>query len=266
MKFLLSILLIIIEVLASFFAGWGVLQYMQQQQLAHPIVIRVLVILAIGLTSGFVSRLFFRKWPILLRLALPLLSTGVALFILDMVFPPNYDDLVSIARKPWSQPVWIDLIQVGFGYLMSLLALFIGIRKRITRAEITRSLPTAKAKIKSKTSKKKKLLVVKSKETKSQRKIIKKNTKTVVQKKPTRVVRSLGGPRLSNLVAAKPRRIRRKDVKLLGETEHRCPYCLELVKKNDARGVVICPECKTWHHKDCWDITGSCQVAHRHDL
>lgn len=265
MKFLLSILLIIFEVLASFFAGWGVLHYIQQQQLANPIVIRVLAILAIGLTSGFVTRLFFRKWPVLLRLALPLLSTGLALFILDVVFPENYD-LVFIARKPWSQPVWMDLIQVGFGYLMSLLALFIGLRKKISRSEISRPLPTAKTRVKTKTSKKKQLLVVKSKKNQSRKKIIKKRTKAVLKKSTARTVRSLGGPRLSTLVAAKPRRIRRKDVKLLGETEHRCPYCLELVKKNDARGVVICPECKTWHHKDCWDITGSCQVAHRHDL
>lgn len=265
MKFLFSILLIILEILASLFAGWAVLQYMQQNQFANPIVIRVLIILAIGLTSGFVTRLFFRKWPVLLRAALLLLSMGLALFILDLVFPENYD-LVFITRKPWSQPVWIDLVQVGFGFLMSLLALFIGSRKKTIRSEISRSHPTAATKIKPKSNKKKKLLLVKSKKIRSQRKILKKNSKAVVQKKPTRTVRSLGGPRLSNLVAAKPRRVRSKDVKLLGETEHRCPYCLELVKKNDARGVVICPECKTWHHKDCWDITGSCQVAHRHDL
>jgi len=100
-KFLFSILLIIFEILASFFAGWGVLQYMQQHQLANPIVIRGLIILAIGLTSGYISRLFFRKWPVLLRLDVPLLSTGLALVILDMVFPQNYD-LIFIARKPWS--------------------------------------------------------------------------------------------------------------------------------------------------------------------
>lgn len=265
MKFLFSILLVVIQVLGSFFAGWGILQYMQQHQLANPIVIRVLVILAIGLTSGFISRLFFRKWPVLLRLAIPLFSTGLALFMLDMVFPQNYD-LVIFDHKPWSQPVWIDLIQVGFAYLMSLLALFIGARKRTVQADRLRPVTTAATRVKSKSNKKKVSLWVRSKKNHPRRKIIKKSTKSVVQKKPIRTVRSLGGPRLSTLVAAKPRRFRKKDVKLLGETEHRCPYCLELVKKNDARGVVICPECKTWHHKDCWDITGSCQVAHRHDL
>ena len=265
MKFLVSILLIIFEVLASFFAGWGVLQYMQQNLLANPMVIRVLVILAIGLTSGFISRLFFRKWPVLLRLALLLLSMGLALFILDLVFPENYD-LVFIARKPWSQPVWIDFVQVGFGYLMSLLAFFIGSRKKTTRPEISRPIRPANAKIKPKSRRKKRLHVVKSQKIESRRKIIKKSKKLVLKENSSRTAFSLSEPRLSNLVAAKPRRFRRKDVTLLGETEHRCPYCLELVKKKDVRGVVICPECKTWHHKDCWDITGSCQVAHRHDL
>ena len=51
-------------------------------------------------------------------------------------------------------------------------------------------------------------------------------------------------------------------VQLAVYEEHRCPYCLEDVKRNDARGSVECPVCHTLHHKDCWDITGSCQVPH----
>ena len=56
------------------------------------------------------------------------------------------------------------------------------------------------------------------------------------------------------------------DVKLVGEEEHCCPYCLEEVVKDDSRGVTICPECGTWHHQDCWSLTGSCGVAHRNEL
>ena len=56
------------------------------------------------------------------------------------------------------------------------------------------------------------------------------------------------------------------DVKLIGEEEHCCPYCLEEVVKGDGRGVAICPECGTWHHQDCWNLTGSCGVAHRNEL
>lgn len=56
------------------------------------------------------------------------------------------------------------------------------------------------------------------------------------------------------------------DVKLVGDEEHVCPYCLEEVKKGNSAGVVVCKECGTWHHQDCWNLTGSCGVAHRNEL
>lgn len=53
-------------------------------------------------------------------------------------------------------------------------------------------------------------------------------------------------------------------VQLVGVEEHRCPYCLELVEPKDPRGIKICPECHTYHHADCWTVTGACQVPHHH--
>jgi hypothetical protein len=44
--------------------------------------------------------------------------------------------------------------------------------------------------------------------------------------------------------------------------EHRCPYCLDAVTRNDSRGVKECEVCHTLHHADCWAITGVCQVPH----
>jgi hypothetical protein len=44
--------------------------------------------------------------------------------------------------------------------------------------------------------------------------------------------------------------------------EHRCPYCLDAVTRNDSRGVKECEVCHTLHHADCWSITGVCQVPH----
>jgi len=52
---------------------------------------------------------------------------------------------------------------------------------------------------------------------------------------------------------------------LKGAEEHRCPYCLEEIKRNDPRGVKICPVCHTYHHADCWAVTGTCQVPHQHE-
>jgi hypothetical protein len=53
-----------------------------------------------------------------------------------------------------------------------------------------------------------------------------------------------------------------KKIVLAPVEEHRCPYCLEPVKRNDPRGVVECSICHTLHHADCWAITGTCQVPH----
>jgi hypothetical protein len=44
--------------------------------------------------------------------------------------------------------------------------------------------------------------------------------------------------------------------------EHRCPYCLDVVKRNDPRGIKECEVCHSLHHADCWNITGMCQVPH----
>jgi len=68
------------------------------------------------------------------------------------------------------------------------------------------------------------------------------------------------------IVPNKKKRVRKKDIKLSNQIEQHCPYCLEIVLPGDARGVVKCPECGAWHHKDCWDVTGTCQVAHKHTL
>jgi ribosomal protein L37AE/L43A len=62
------------------------------------------------------------------------------------------------------------------------------------------------------------------------------------------------------------RTIRRKQkpIALTSQEAHVCPYCLEPVRQRDPRGVKICKVCKTWHHGDCWAVTGVCQVPHQY--
>ncbi len=55
---------------------------------------------------------------------------------------------------------------------------------------------------------------------------------------------------------------RKPELQIAVYEEHRCPYCLELVTRDDPRGTVECQICHALHHKDCWDITGTCQVPH----
>lgn len=84
-------------------------------------------------------------------------------------------------------------------------------------------------------------------------------------------VRTNGHRRSSSMIQpakvapAMPKRRKRNKkarVQLALVEEHRCPYCFDLVTRTDPRGVKECPVCHTLHHKDCWDVTGSCQVPH----
>lgn len=54
-------------------------------------------------------------------------------------------------------------------------------------------------------------------------------------------------------------------IRLVGGVDHRCPYCLEPVDVHDPAGVVVCEICHSYHHKSCWDVTGTCQVPHLHE-
>ncbi len=72
-----------------------------------------------------------------------------------------------------------------------------------------------------------------------------------------------GFPRLTSWPARLSWR-RRSQVRMNGHEEHRCPYCLDPIERKDRRGIKICPICHTWHHADCWALTGMCQVPHHH--
>ncbi len=69
---------------------------------------------------------------------------------------------------------------------------------------------------------------------------------------------------LSNFDLRDLLRFRESQVKFTGATEQRCPYCLDVITKNDPRGVQVCSICHTPHHADCWAMTGVCQIPHYH--
>lgn len=237
-------------------AGLGLNLYFQGHPLTNLLLERSSILLAVGLIAGFSARLFLHKFHILWRLIFSVLAAGLALYLLDRFFVSNYMEIISIEN--WKDPIWI-LLQAGVSGWMAILAGIIWHKRRKIKTVAGRESNV----FSSPTQPVLKPIEVKAKKPKIKKKTHKIIRKKLVSRKPDLTIKpnaKISGRSLSS------RRLRRKDVTLLGETEHRCPYCLELVKKNDPRGVVICPECKTWHHKDCWDITGTCQVAHRHDL
>ncbi len=82
------------------------------------------------------------------------------------------------------------------------------------------------------------------------------------RRRPRSAVRAITASDLP--VRPKPRRgrARKARVQLAVVEEHRCPFCLDPVSRADPRGVMECDVCHALHHKDCWDITGMCQVPH----
>ena len=81
----------------------------------------------------------------------------------------------------------------------------------------------------------------------------------------TTSARSRSAKRITKNRRGRQRTFRRDTaVYLSGKVEHRCPYCLEEVRRNDPRGIKTCKVCKTWHHADCWAVTGVCQVPHEY--
>lgn len=256
--FLFIFLFGIVLVLTSA-AGLGLNLYFQEHPLSNLLLERSSILLVVGLAAGFASRIILHKWHVFWRILFSILAAGLALYILDRFFISNYMDIISIEN--WKDPIWIFL-QAGISGLMAILAGIIWHKRRKVKTVARRETAVVTA---SKAQPVPKPIQVKAQKSKIKKKTRKVLQKKVVSPKPALAIRP-GVKAKTTGVFLGSRRLHRKDVRLLGETEHRCPYCLELVKKNDPRGVVICPECKTWHHKDCWDVTGTCQVAHRHDL
>jgi len=74
---------------------------------------------------------------------------------------------------------------------------------------------------------------------------------------------SLPQLRLPTRTRRRPLPVRKSsEVRVIAKAEDRCPYCLDVIGKNDPRGVVLCEICGAPHHADCWEAGGKCQVPH----
>ncbi len=74
-------------------------------------------------------------------------------------------------------------------------------------------------------------------------------------------------PRTRRVKPAQPRPVHNRNndsngARIVAHIEDRCPYCLDVIKPNDPRGVRVCEVCHTPHHADCWAIAGKCQMPH----
>jgi len=243
---------------------------------------------AAGLMAGLTSRLLFRRLHPVLQTPLVMAACLLAVVLIDGFYPSDYA-LAFLSRDlSFKKPTINDISQVILAGLASIPPVWF-FRKRRKQASTVQPIPASNVPARKKSAigisisrTLKKLdpgnwnLVKPRSKHKARPKAVKSATAAPVRiaapkKKPApartaKAVKKTGKTTARVTLPRKRMARHENDVKLKGEEEHRCPYCLELVMRNDPRGVVICPECGTWHHKDCWDVTGSCQVAHRNEL
>lgn len=263
-------------------SGYLILYYLTPTTQVGQLIARVMTLLIAGIGIGLVCRLAIPVKNLFLKLIFGIFGSFFSILILDWFFPTTYSLFKesSIRIDWWSVR---EYTQIGCLLATTIFIAIIGkkktvsIQRELPKSEIKKAAPqrkTAPTSASSVQQTKTKLATV-SLNSPAKKKTVKRTTnqkKAAVKPIVKTTTSAIKVKTSSKSIAVKKKvpgnktRSRKKNVKLMGTEEHRCPYCLEEVKKNDPRGIVICPDCGTWHHRDCWEITGSCQIAHKHEL
>lgn len=245
-------------------AGLGFAIVFVLSQPIHPLVLVIASAAGLGLTAGFISRLPLRERGPLVRWLVALFGLCVGLVFLGWL-SKGLLGLNLISQEQESLD-WNGLGQIVLGGFSAWLAVRAWSVRPASKRPISRlsdairsvfhlrkgSTSFSGASLTTTTSVPNNLAPRKRPTRKSSAKKVrtsphKKAPQPVVKKRVRRT-----------------RRRARSTIRLSEAVEHRCPYCLEIVEPDDARGVKICSICHTLHHADCWAVTGMCQVPHHH--
>jgi ribosomal protein L37AE/L43A len=241
-------------------AGILLLLLYVQNTTVHVVIFGFTSTVCIGLLAGFMSRWILKRSTLTLRFLVAAVSLLAGLLVMYLIS----SGMMGLSPYIRSAIDWYGLVQIAIGLFAAFIALN-GFRRKPVQVDVAPpeatyadpspvqtsiSAPAAAAMVVPLVPRTRRSAARKTKSTAKKKS---EKTKLIVAKKaPAKA-------------AVGSRRAQRK-VTLAAFDEHRCPYCLEEVKRNDPRGVVICPVCKAYHHKDCWDITGRCQVPHDNPL
>jgi ribosomal protein L37AE/L43A len=233
----------------------------------------ILAVLSIGLASGAVSRIAFYQWSGFTRFFVTLLVLPFGLFVLG-VFTSWQIGIGPL--NPWGKGIISqdELFQLGGAFLVALIGLEAWWNPR--PIENRRNVRASSGRRKKQTPRATASIQVvepRSPQIHTQENVIflpNRNSRPKIIKADR--VRSRTNSVIDKLIfkhAAQPTLSRRKRVnnrkpmlQISTFEEHRCPFCLEDVKRNDPRGIKECEICHSLHHADCWAITGMCQVPH----
>jgi len=253
--FILAVRLVLV-ILPVVAAGILLLLLFLQNTTVNLVIFGFTATVSLGLMAGFLARLILKKSTFALRF----LAAAVALFAGMVVMYLISSGMLGLSPYIRTAIDWYGLVQIGIGLGAAFIALY-GFRRKQVQVDMvipgstsTDSTVSAQPLVVSAAASTV-ITPVPGRRKSSTRKS--KSTTTKAAEKKRLVV----GKKTASKSTPVAKRSRKK-VTLAAFDEHRCPYCLEEVKRNDPRGVVVCPICKAYHHKDCWDITGRCQVPH----
>ncbi len=283
LNFLQAVLIFLLILSVGFGSGYLILYYLAPQTAIGQLGTRVLILVVVGIGTGLVCRLAVPKRLWFLKSFFGVSGSLLSIAILDWFFPGSF---VLLEKQSFPAVDWsaAEYTQIACLLVIALLIALLGKKRTaVPQPEVQRVEPkkavqkaapsrsASKLSVKSKTKLPAVKLNTTAKKTTAKKNSSKKTVSKPTVKKTTTAVKVKAAKkstttRKKTTAAKTKKRSKNNNVTLTGTEEHRCPYCLEIVNKNDPRGVVVCPDCGTWHHKDCWDITGSCQVAHKHKL
>jgi hypothetical protein len=236
-------------------------------RLLHSQVIACAALIAIGTFSALLTRRLMAKYSLFLRILYPALV--VIICVLGINWITSGQAGFGFMHDPLYGSPWLGTIPLAMGFTALTLTQLAWRKRRKTKKKkklsSSRSSPIAQSATPSTeyrtrqqpaspTSRPESIIPAGIQATSSGQ-----AAATISQRRPD-TARAQGSRQ--NLKIAK-RKTKNNHLRLVGSEEHRCPYCLEVVHRNDPRGVVICDICHAYHHKDCWDITGRCQVPHQ---
>ena len=248
-----------------------------RERSSYPVSLKeIFAALTITVTAGFGSRFIIRNQPGFVRFVAAMAAYVVGLYILGFASAWKYG-LGPI--QFWSKEMdWDGIVQLAIGFFLLLMVFRSWRRNQPLVSESTVSPERSPAPfsdhgayISPRANAQSKLRMANRPKTSTSHfswmKIGGSGRKKI--KASRSIANSKTRERDLPLVLNKPVRSRRRGVfsskphvKLALVEEHRCPYCLDIVNRTDKRGTVECEVCHTLHHKDCWEITGMCQVPH----